>query len=128
MNKVCLTGRLTKDIELKKTSSGTSVAFGSVAVRRDFKENGEYPTDFINWTAWKSQADYLATYAHKGDMVEVTGRWQVRQYQDKSGNNRVANELVIENVHILESAQDNNKVTPPVQPSSSSTTEDDLPF
>lgn len=101
MNKVLLTGRLTKDIELRQTNSGKSVVQTSVAVKREFKENGEYNTDFINVVVWGASADFLKNYAKKGDLIEVVGRWQVRNYQDSQGQNRQANECVAENVSIL---------------------------
>ena len=101
MNKVLLTGRLTKDIELRQTNSGKSVVQTSIAVKREFKENGEYNTDFINVVVWGASADFLKSYAKKGDLIEVVGRWQVRNYQDSQGLNRQANECVAENVNIL---------------------------
>ena len=68
MNKVLLTGRLVKDCELMKTDSGTSVTKNSVAVRRDFKNsNGEYDTDFIDFVAFGTTAEYLASYGKKGN-------------------------------------------------------------
>lgn len=125
MNKVCLTGNLCKDPETRKTASGKSVVNVSVAVRRDFKEEGEYNTDFINLVAWGTQADYLANYAHKGDRVEATGRWQVRQYQDKEGNNRRADEMVVENIRVLSKRAQTDT---PSAIDESSPTIDDLPF
>ena len=130
MNKILLSGRLTKDVELRALQNNNKVAHGTIAVRRDFKENGEYKTDFIDYVAFNNQADYLDRYTKKGDLIELSGRWQVRNYQDKSGKTQYVNEVVIESVSSL---------TPKEKPESAPTYEniedidttsnmDDLPF
>ena len=97
MNKVILTGRITAKPELKKTQKGTAYTSSSIAVQRDLKNAaGEYEVDFINFTAWDKQAEYLCKYADKGYKLELVGRWQTRNYEDKDGNKRVANEVVVE--------------------------------
>lgn len=107
MNKVMLTGNLARDIEVKQTTNGKEVVSNAVAVRREIKaENGEYPTDFIEFTAWGQQADFLGKFARKGDRVEIVGRWQVRTYTDNNGNNRRADECVVENVSVFSRRQD----------------------
>lgn len=102
MNKVILSGNLCKDIEIKQTQSGKSALNNSVAVRRDFKDSdGTYQTDFIDFIAFGNQAEYLNKYASKGDRVELVGRWQVRNYVDKNGYDRRANEVVVENIRLV---------------------------
>ena len=102
MNKVILSGNLCKDVELKQTQSGKSALNNSVAVRRDFKDSdGTYQTDFINFIAFGNQAEYLSKYASKGDRVELVGRWQVRNYVDKNGYDRIANEVLVENISLV---------------------------
>ena len=101
MNKVILSGRNTKDVELRVLQNNTKVAHGTIAVRRDFKENGEYQTDFIDYVAFNNQAEYLDRYTKKGDLIELSGRWQVRNYQDRSGKTQYINEVVIESVSSL---------------------------
>lgn len=97
MNRVCLSGNLCKDIELKKTSSKKAVVSNTIAVSRDFKnDDGEYETDFINIVVWEKTAEYLSKYAKKGDRIELVGKWQVRQYQSSDGKNKVVNECVVE--------------------------------
>ena len=97
MNSVCLSGNLCKDVELKKTASKKAVVSNTIAVNRDFKnEDGEYDTDFINIVVWEKTAEYLSKYAKKGDRIELVGKWQVRKYQTSDGENRVANECVVE--------------------------------
>ena len=97
MNRVCLSGNLCKDIELKKTSSKKAVVSNTIAVSRYFKnDDGEYETDFINIVVWEKTAEYLSKYAKKGDRIELVGRWQVREYQSSDGKYKVANECVVE--------------------------------
>jgi single-strand DNA-binding protein len=99
MNKVIITGRLAQDIELKRSTGGKSVLTNSVAVKRDYRNaQGEYDSDFINIVAWGSSAEYLSKYAHKGDRVEVVGRWEVRKWQTQQGENRYSHECIVENV------------------------------
>ena len=78
INSVVLVGRLTKDIELRKTQSGLSVASFTVACDRrlsqEQRNNNEQSADFINCVAWRGSADFLGKYAHKGDTVGVEGK------------------------------------------------------
>ena len=103
MNKVILSGNLCKDNEKAITQSGVSVLRNTIAIKRDYKNaNGEYETDFIQIVVWKQQADYLAQYASKGDLVELVGRWETRKFQDSQGQTREVNECIVENVKILQ--------------------------
>lgn len=105
LNHIAVMGRLTKDPELRYTSNQTPVASFTVAVDRDYsgRDSGERQTDFINCVAWRSTAEFVSKYFHKGSMAVVSGRLQVRNYQDNSGNNRTAAEIVTENVYFGES-------------------------
>lgn len=129
MNLVVLSGNLCKDIELKQTQSGLSVLRNTVAVRRDYKENGEYVSDFIDIVVWKNQAEYLDKYASKGSKVELKGRWEVRKYQANDGSTRTANECVVESISILSELKKNEDSE---QPKQQTLVEDenpsDLPF
>lgn len=124
MNKVILSGNLCKPIEVKRTTSGKSVVSNTIAVRRDYKEDGDYYTDFINIVVWGQSADYLAKYAHKGDRVELCGRWNVRTYTGKDGNNKKADECVVESIRAFPRGEEQKQE--PFE--STTTTEDDLPF
>jgi single-strand DNA-binding protein len=77
MNKVIMIGRLTKDPEVKKTSSGKSVASFSLAVSDRYNRD---KTDFINCVAWEKTADYLGNYVKKGNLIAVEGRISTRNY------------------------------------------------
>lgn len=103
LNNVILTGRLTKDLELKSTNSGTHVTTFSLAVDRKYKgQNGEKETDFIECVAWKSSAEFLCKYAGKGRLIAVEGRLQTRTWQDKDGNNRKSVEVVADHIELLD--------------------------
>lgn len=106
-NIVVLTGRLTAAPELKTTPNGVSVTSFSIAVQRRLKNsNGEYETDFINVVAWRQTAEFITKYFTKGSMIGIEGSIQTRQYTDKNGNNRTAFEVVIDNVHFVESKKE----------------------
>lgn len=76
MNNVSLVGRLTKNVDLRKTNSGKDVASCTIAVQRD-KETA----DFIPFVVWESNATYLAKYAEKGTRIALTGQLQSREYE-----------------------------------------------
>lgn len=81
MNNVSLVGRLTADVELRKTAGGTSVANFCIAVNRRIKREGEQTADFINCVAWRSTADFIAKYFSKGDSIALTGEIQTSTYE-----------------------------------------------
>ena len=103
INRVVLVGRLAKEVNLRKTGAGNSVASFTLAVNRRFIQNEEQSADFINCVAWKQQADFLAQYAQKGAQIGLEGRIQCRSYEDSAGNRIYITEVVADNVTILES-------------------------
>ena len=103
INKVILVGRLTKEINLKKTSSNLSVASFTVACNRRVSGQNEQTADFINCVAWRQSADFLAKYSQKGSLVGVEGRIQTRNYDDASGKRVYVTEIVCDSVQMLES-------------------------
>lgn len=100
MNSVALTGRLTKDLELRSTNSGKDVASFTIAVDRPGVRD---TTDFINCVAWEQSARYLATYGGKGRMVAVTGKLTQRDWEDKSGQRRTTYEVLCDRVELIDS-------------------------
>lgn len=110
LNHIVIMGRLTRDPELRYTQSQVSVASFTVAVDRDFggRDGGEKQTDFINCVAWRQTADFVSKYFHKGSMAVVSGRLQIRSYQDREGNNRTAAEVVADNIYFGESRRDSD--------------------
>jgi len=104
MNFVVIVGRLTKDIELKKTMSGSAFANFNVAVNRSYKnEKGEKETDFINCVVWNKQAENLSLYCKKGSQIGVEGSIQTRNYEDKEGRKVYVTEVFVKSVTFLES-------------------------
>ena len=98
-------GRLTRDPELRHTSSGIAVASFSLAVDRGYtpKDGGEKQTDFIDIVAWRSTGEFVSKYFTKGQMCAVIGRLQIRDWNDKEGNKRRSAEVVADNVYFTES-------------------------
>lgn len=104
MNRAVLVGRLTRDPELRYTPTGAAVANFTLAVNRPFtNQQGERDADFINCVAWRRQAENLAKFMKKGNMVGVDGRIQTRTYEDQDGKTVYVTEIVADNVHFLES-------------------------
>lgn len=98
-NKVILMGNLTRDVEVRTTSSGQSVASFSLAVTRSWKgQDGQQQdqTSFINCVAWGKAGEIIAQYTSKGSSLLVSGRLDQRSYEDKDGNKRQAVEVVVE--------------------------------
>ncbi|MFA4967415.1 MAG: single-stranded DNA-binding protein [Candidatus Margulisiibacteriota bacterium] len=109
-NKVILIGNLTRDPELRYTPSGLPVARFTLAVNRLKKKNGEKnDVDFINITAWRRLAEICGEYLKKGMPVEVDGRLSIRSYVSKTGEKRIAVEVVADNMQMLGRKQDNVK-------------------
>jgi single-strand DNA-binding protein len=96
-------GRITKDIELRRTPAGVPVASFTVAVDRDFKSGGEKETDFIDCVAWRGTGEFVERNFSKGKMIIVAGRLQIRKWEDKNGNKRNSAEIVAENVYFGDS-------------------------
>lgn len=102
MNKVILIGRLTKDPELRYTSSNIATASFSIAVDRNFtNQNGEREADFINIVVWRKQAENCKNYLTKGSQVAIDGRIQTRSYDGQDGQKRYVTEVIADNVQFL---------------------------
>lgn len=102
LNKVILIGNVTKDVEIKSTTSGKHVVTNTIAVTRSFKNaNGTYDTDFINFVAYGGTADFLSNYAKKGTIIAVCGSWNTRTFQDNNGKTQYVNECLVTDVDIL---------------------------
>lgn len=97
MNLVVLMGRVTSDIEVKKTQSGVSVARFNVAVDRPSKQGEEKKTDFISVVAWRSTAEFCGKYFSKGKMIAIEGSIQTGSYE-KDGVKRNTFDILANNV------------------------------
>ena len=108
INSVVLVGRLTRDVEVRKTASDLSVASFTVACDRRMARgqdgNNQQSADFISCVAWRQAADFLGKYARKGDTVGVEGRLQTRTY-DRDGQRVYVTEVLANSVNLLHSKQ-----------------------
>jgi len=104
MNKVILMGRLTKDPELRNTSTtNTATCSFSIAVDRRFKQENQPTADFINCVAWTKTAEFINQYFTKGKMIAVVGRIQTRTYDNAEGKKVYVTEVVVEEAFFAES-------------------------
>lgn len=103
INTVVLTGRLTKDIELRRTTSGKTCTSFTLAVNRNKKE-----TDFINCVAWDKVAELLERYTHKGSQIGVEGRIQTRNYDDRNGKKVYVTEVLVNSISFLDKLIEQN--------------------
>lgn len=149
INSVVLVGRLTKDIDLRKTSSNISTCSFTLACDKKFKptQEGAATADFIQCVAWRQSADFLAQYATKGAIVGVEGSIQTRSYDGQNGKVYVT-EVLCDRVRLIggnrgvastSTSTANHTYTPSVEPSfneednfsntpSLDISSDDLPF
>ena len=118
INRVVLVGRLTKDPELRKTQSGTSVVSYTIAVNRRSQTPGQPDADFISCVAWNKTAELMAQYLHKGSLIGVEGRIQTRNYENKQGTRVYVTEILVNSIQFLEpkKQEENNGYYPDVPP------------
>lgn len=151
LNSVTLTGRLTRDVDLRYTQSGTAVGTFNLAVDRQFRSsNGERETDFINCQIWRKSAENFANFTHKGVLVGVEGHIQTRTYDNNQGQKVYVTEVIVDRFALLqpksasqdESQPSNNQQAPASQNSAPAASknpfadngkpmdidDDDLPF
>ena len=139
MNKVFLIGRLSRDPELRHTTSGMAVCQINVAISRRTGQGRDPETDFINVVVWDKQAENVSRYLAKGRQVAVEGRIQTRNYDNNEGKKVYVTEVVATNVEFLGSASDNNRAAQsqednpfdsiaPVENEPATTNLDDDPF
>ena len=103
INRVVLVGRLTKDPELRYTSSNIPVSKFTLAVNRTFAgPSGEREADFIQCVVWRKQAENLAKFVRKGSLIGVEGRIQTGSYDDKDGIRKYTTEVIGDSVQFLE--------------------------
>lgn len=106
LNVIAVMGRICKDIELRRTPAGVAVASFTVACDRDFGQNGQKETDFIECVAWRGTGEFIERNFCKGKMIVVSGRLQIRKWEDKNGNKRSTAEIVVDNAYFADSKKD----------------------
>lgn len=131
LNRIDIMGRLVREPELRYTAQGTLVTSFTLAVDRDYQSGGsERQTDFIDVVAWKATAEFVSKYFSKGSMAIVTGRLQIRDWEDKNGNKRRSSEVMADSVYFGESKRRDNDSVNVDPPKFEEMEEDDdtLPF
>ena len=101
MNKVFLSGNLTRDPEVRYTQNGKAYARMGIAVNRPFSK--EKAVDFFNLVAWEKTAEFCGRYLRKGSRVLVEGRLQTSSYENKDGVKVNAVDVIIENIEFADS-------------------------
>lgn len=99
LNRITLQGRLVRDPDLRFTKDNTAVASFTLAVERDFGAKDERQTDFIDCVAWRHTGEFISKYFRKGGMAVVSGRLQIRNWEDDDGNKRRNAEVIVESVY-----------------------------
>ena len=129
MNKILLTGNLTRDPELSETQSGVAVCRFAIAVKRRFSSEGEPQADFFNITAWRGLAESVARYCKKGNRVAVTGSVQIRTYEDRDGAKRTSVDVIADEVEFLTPKPQDGAEEPKKKPALEPFEDDgDIPF
>ena len=145
INRVVLTGNLTRDPELRTTPSGTSVCGLRIACntrRRDASGEWVDKPNYFDVTVWGAQGENCATYLQKGRPVAIDGRLEWREWEDQNGNKRQAVDIIADSVQFLgsrESGENGGRFTPQSDvpadtgdferaPAGAGTTDDDIPF
>ena len=139
-NRIILVGRLTRDPELRRTTTDVPVAQFTLAVDDRVKDaNGQKTTTFITVVVWNNQADNVAKFCRKGNLVAVDGRIRQRSFERRDGTKGSVIEVIADSVQFLEPKGDkvipNEEFIPDEMPEdegknldSIDVTDDDLPF
>ncbi len=136
MNKVILSGNLTRDPEAGQTNSGISYTRFTIAVQRRFANaDGEREADFLNCTAWRQTAEFIAKYFKKGSKIMVVGSIQTRSYDGQDGQRKFATDIIVDEAEFASARSDSNTENAgasetPRKPQAKlePVEEDDLPF
>ena len=108
LNRVVLTGRLTRDPELRYSGSGTAVCSFTVSVDHQFRnQNGDRDADFISCVIWRKSAENFANFTHKGSLVGIDGRLSTRNYENNQGQRVYVTEVTVDNFALLEPRSSN---------------------
>lgn len=139
MNKVILMGRLTREPEVRYSQGAEPLAVAryTLAVNRRFKRKDEPEADFIPCVAFGKSGEFAEKYFRKGQLVAVTGRLQVRSWEDNEGKKRWTTEVIVEEQYFAESKKNSNAAAPKeggqapadgFYPIDESVEDEDLPF
>ena len=124
MNSVNLVGRLTKEVDLKFTSSGVAMGTFTLAVNRSFKNaNDEYEADFILCQIWRKSAENLANYTQKGSRIGIEGRIDTSNYENKEGQRVYVTKVIVNNFHLLDPKSETQNQSQPQYQSNQNTSQ-----
>ena len=107
MNRAILMGRLTKEVEMRQTPNGVSVARFTIAVNRRFAKEGQQQADFINCVAWRQTGEFISRYFQKGSMIAVIGSIQSRSWDGQDGKKQYATEVNVEEAYFTGEKSEN---------------------
>ncbi len=136
LNYLVLSGRLTRDVDLRYTPTGTPVAKLSLAFDRNYQKGGEWlqETSYLDVVVWSKRGEQCAEYLRKGSAVIIEGYIKTRSYVDRENQNRKVTEIVANKVSFLEkssypsdSAETEMKTDNQIKPVAD-VTDDDVPF
>ena len=127
INQVILTGNVTRDFELRKTSSGISNCVFSIACNRPKAQDGTQNTDYPQIVAWRKLAEICAQYLHKGSAVTIVGRLQTRNYE-KDGHKVYVTEIVADQIKFPPRGQQESSPAPAGGDDFTEVDDDQLPF
>jgi len=108
MNKVILVGRLTADVELKRTANDVPVARFTIAINRSHQKD---ITDFIDCTAWRGIAEFISKYFKKGNMIAIVGSITTGVWDDENGNKRKRVDVVVDEAYFTGGKNDGSRAT-----------------
>ena len=129
LNRIVVMGRCGKDPEIRMTQKGTPVASVTLAVDRDYSADQNKETDWIDVVAFGKTAEFVEKYFSKGQMAVVSGRLQIRNWEDKEGNKRRSAEILADHVYFGEGKKERAETYEPQGGFSEITDDDpDLPF
>lgn len=110
INNVVLTGRITRNLELKQTNNNNSSLNITLAVERNFKDqSGQKQTDFISCKAFGKRAETIAQYCQKGDLIGITGSIQTGSYQKQDGSTVYTTDVMVDGLSLFPKPKQDNQ-------------------
>lgn len=106
MNVICLIGRLTREPELRYTTSNLPVCRFTIAVDRKYAGEGQQKTDFINCVAWRSTGEFVSKYFDKGVRIGVTGSLQINTWENEEGKKMYSAEVLVNSIDFADGKKD----------------------
>lgn len=128
LNDITIMGRLTRDPELRTTTTGVQVASFTVAVDRDFSEKDKRVADFFDCVAWKHNGEFISKYFKKGSAIAVNGSMQSRKWDGKDGSKHTAWELIVRSAYFVGEKTEAKPADPAPQFKDLPDDEAELPF